>query len=193
MSEYILKGRLITAASDEVIAHGTVIVKDDRIVFAGPSETAPECSGAVLDAGEGTILPGFIDVHAHLTGEEDAGDYADGKMFGDQIVGAVYQAGLLLDAGFTSLRDMSEAGIYVSRGVERGIIRGPKIMPGGKVLSITSGHVDMAPQMTPEQFNQSDQCGNSSAWVRNSSRSVQPEAYLPLPTGSMMCSFLPRS
>lgn len=156
MSEYILKGRLITAASDEVIAHGTVIVKDDRIVFAGPSEKAPECSGEVLDAGEGTILPGFIDVHAHLTGEEDAGDYADGKMFGDQIIGAVYQAGILLDAGFTSLRDMSEAGIYVSRGVERGIIRGPKIMPGGKVLSITSGHVDMAPQMTPEQFNQSD-------------------------------------
>ena len=54
MSEYILKGRLITAASDEVIAHGTVIVKDDRIVFAGPSETAPECSGAA-DAVEGII------------------------------------------------------------------------------------------------------------------------------------------
>ena len=94
----------------------------------------------------GTILPGFIDVHAHLTGDEDAGSFANGQLFGDQLIGAVYQVGLLLDAGFTGIRDMSEAGFYLSRGVERGgNPRPPVSSPAEKVLGITSGHVDMGP------------------------------------------------
>ena len=49
---------------------------------------------------------------------------------------------------------MSENGLYLSRAIERGILRGPKIMPGGKVLGITSGHVDLEPYMTKKFFNQ---------------------------------------
>ena len=100
-----------------------------------------------------TILPGFIDCHAHLQGEEDAGSFAGGNFFGDQLLGAAHQVGLLVDSGFTGIRDMSEAGFYLSRAQERGILRSPRIMPGGKVLSITSGHVDFMPHLTKEEFN----------------------------------------
>lgn len=156
MSALLLKGRMIDVVNGRVIEHAAVLTDGNRILYAGDEKGCPETDAEAIDAGGGTILPGFMDVHAHLTGEENAGSFAGGAMLGDQIVGAVYQAGLLLDAGFTGLRDMSEAGLYVGRGIDRGVIRGPRIVPGGKVLSITSGHVDMHPEQTIEYFNAHD-------------------------------------
>ena len=105
----------------------------------------------------GTILPGFIDVHAHLTGDEDAGSFANGQLFGDQLIGAVYQVGLLLDAGFTGIRDMSEAGFYLSRGVEGGAIRGPPYRPRRKRCWASPPAMSTwGPQMTKEYINAHD-------------------------------------
>ena len=154
MEQILLRGRLIDPLDDQPVEDGALLIEGSRIVYAGTADGCPQTDAAVYNCPPGgSILPGFIDAHAHLSGEEDAGSFADGRMFGDQLVGGVYQLGLLLDAGFTGLRDMSEAGLYLSRGVERGAIRGPRIVPGGKVLSITSGHVDGNPAMTPEYFN----------------------------------------
>ena len=51
---------------------------------------------------------------------------------------------------------MSEAGLYLSRAVDRGILRGPRIMPGGRILGITSGHVDLNPHFSKEFSNMTD-------------------------------------
>ncbi len=157
---FYLRGRVIDGTGAPAIEQGVVAVDGERIVAVGREEDISIPAGSeVYEVEGGSILPGFIDCHAHLTGEEDAGDFANGKLFGDQLVGAVYQAGLLLDAGFTGLRDMSEAGVYVSRGVERGAIRGPRILPGGKLLGITSGHIDDYPYVSKEQANAMDHLG----------------------------------
>ena len=154
---HVLTGRLIDGLSDNAIEKGLVAFENNRILYAGPEEEYVIPEGAeVFSAGNGTILPGFIDVHAHLTGDEDAGYYAEGRLFGDQLIGGVYQLGLLLEAGFTGLRDMSEAGLYLSRGVARGAIRGPRIVPGGRILGITSGHVDFGPVFSKEYVNRHD-------------------------------------
>ena len=157
MDQIYLQGRLIDPLSDTPVEDGAVLIEGNKIVYAGPAKNCPDAEGAKRFSCEGgSILPGFIDVHAHLTGDEDAGSFANGGLFGDQLIGGVHQIGLLLDAGFTGIRDMSEAGLFLSRGVERGAIRGPRIVPGGKVLGITSGHVDMYPQMTKEYYNAHD-------------------------------------
>ena len=156
MSQTLLRGRMVDVKNENVIENAAVLVEDKKIVYAGEAAGCPATDAETFTCPGGTILPGFMDVHAHLVGQEDAGSFANGAMLGDMIVGAVYQAGLLLDAGFTGLRDMSESGLYVSRGVDRGVIRGPRIVPGGKVLSITSGHVDMSPNQTKEYFNAHD-------------------------------------
>ncbi len=152
MYDYIIKGRLIDGVSDTALEGGLIAIEGERIAYAGKASDFAIPDGAeVLNAD--TILPGFIDCHAHLCGTEDAGSFADGNFFGDQLMGAAYQMGLLVDSGFTGIRDMSEAGFYLSRAQERGILRSPRIMPGGKVLSITSGHVDFMPHITKEEFN----------------------------------------
>ena len=154
----LLKGRVIDGVADEALENGAVLVEGERITYAGPLAGCPEAAPGtrVVEAGAGTIMPGFIDVHAHLTGQEDAGGFAGGKLFGDQLVGAVSEASMLLDAGFTGLRDMSLAGVYVSRGVERGAIRGPRIVPGGRILGVTGGHIDLEPWLPKDESNEHD-------------------------------------
>lgn len=151
---YLLKGNVIDAVSDTSLANGMVVVEGEKIIHVGVYDPSwIDDTTEVLEVTDGTILPGFMDCHAHLTGENDAGDYGNGKLFGDQLLGAAYQCGLLLESGFTGIRDMSEAGTYLARAIERGVLRGPKIMPGGKVLGITSGHVDLDMEMTKEESN----------------------------------------
>ncbi len=148
MKKYVLKGRVIDGVSDQALEKGLVCF-GETIDYVGPEQGFDIPADAeVIDVGNGTILPGFIDCHAHLTGEEDSGG---SEFFGDQLLGAAYQMGLLLEAGFTGLREMSEAGLYLSRAVERGILKGPRILPGGKILGITSGHVDAILHL-PKEF-----------------------------------------
>ena len=157
MGHIVLLGRVIDSVSDSALENGAVEIKDSKITYVGPAAGLSYSEDAeVQSVDNGTIMPGFIDCHIHLTGQEDAGSFCGGTFFGDQLLGAAYQVGLLLDAGFTGLRDMSEAGLYLSRAVDRGILRGPRIMPGGRILGITSGHVDLNPHFSKEFSNMTD-------------------------------------
>ncbi len=58
--------RLITMRGDEVIPSGDVVVRDNRIVAVGPSGTVPiPAEARVIDVAGKTILPGYVDIHAH--------------------------------------------------------------------------------------------------------------------------------
>ena len=59
--------RIITMRDNEVIAHGTILVDKNRIVAIGKSDSVSIPSKAKIVNVEGkTIMPGMIDVHAHL-------------------------------------------------------------------------------------------------------------------------------
>ncbi len=63
----VLSGaRLITMRGDEVIPRGDVVVRDNRIVAVGPTGSVAHPEGAeVRDMSGKTILPGYVDIHAH--------------------------------------------------------------------------------------------------------------------------------
>jgi len=61
----VLRGaRVITMKGEEVVENGDVVVKDNRIVSVGPQGAAP-AGARVIDVSGKTIIPGFVDVHAH--------------------------------------------------------------------------------------------------------------------------------
>ena len=85
-------GRLLTMepgrAADGIIENGAVVVVDNRIQRVGPSTEIETPTGArEIDIAGKTILPGFVDLHAHLRAERGmhrnmAWDYLNYLAFG---------------------------------------------------------------------------------------------------------------
>ena len=64
---YVLKAaRMFDGKSNSVTSPGVVIVTDGQIVGVGASAAVP-AGAQVVDLGDATLLPGFIDAHTHLT------------------------------------------------------------------------------------------------------------------------------
>lgn len=133
-------GRYIDVMKEIVIEDGAILVEDKHIVYAGALSDAPltkEYECFLLE--NGTILPGFIDCHAHITGSGD--DYL--AIPKERLVlKAAHDMKVMLDSGFTAARDMTQISAHLKWAVEKGYMDGPHLMPGGQVLSITSGHGD---------------------------------------------------
>jgi len=87
---------------------GIVVVRGDRIVSVGG--TAPP-GARVIDLGDATLLPGFIDAHTHLTLEleKDYYHFVYNRIMRfpaeQALYGALY-ARRTLEAGFTTVRNV---------------------------------------------------------------------------------------
>ena len=58
--------RMFDGKSNALVKPGAVVVTDGKIVAAGTSLAIP-AGAEVIDLGDATLLPGFIDAHTHLT------------------------------------------------------------------------------------------------------------------------------
>lgn len=149
MLQYAIKGRLIDGISNQTVEKGLVVTEGERIVYAGDERgysLSPDTS--VLQLEGGTILPGLIDCHTHVTGSADLIGRSRGHF--DCLLTAARDLGTLLDAGFTYIRDMTVFSGALKRAVANGTVRGPGIVSGGRVLSPTAGHVDHWPHFPAE-------------------------------------------
>ena len=143
--------RLIDGTGAPAINNAIVIVTDNRITAVGDSRSVRVPSGAkVIDLGNATLLPGFIDAHTHLIGRvlgDPEGENAavrDYAAFG-AILG-VNHARETLMAGFTSVRNVGASGpfndVALRKAIEEGWVPGPRMQTAGHSLGITGGHCD---------------------------------------------------
>ena len=69
----LVGARIVTMDGERIIENGTVVVDENRITAVGPSASVSVPAGATrIDVSGRTIIPGIIDVHAHV-GSESAG------------------------------------------------------------------------------------------------------------------------
>jgi imidazolonepropionase-like amidohydrolase len=143
--------RLIDGTGRATIADAAVVVTGDRITAVGPASRVPTPAGAkVVDLGDVTLLPGFIDAHTHVVGrvlgdpEADAAAVKDYSSFGAII--AVAHAERTLMAGFTSIRNVGARGefddVALRKAINDGWVDGPRMQTAGHSLGITGGHCD---------------------------------------------------
>jgi imidazolonepropionase-like amidohydrolase len=142
--------RLIDGTGSAPVADGVVVVTDDRIVAAGRRGSVAEPAGArVIELGDATLLPGFIDAHVHIAGRtlgDPAGDAAAVRDFpATGAILGVENARRTLMAGFTTVRNAGSedfADVALRNAINQGFIVGPRVLASGHAVGITGGHCD---------------------------------------------------
>src|SRR4051795_9882534 len=144
--------RVFTSTSERPLAPGMVIVEGDHIAQVGQNLAVP-VGAQVIDLGDATLLPGFIDAHVHLDMEMGEDWYRDFyqtimRFPAEQAHYAALYARRTLEAGFTTVRDVGSVD-YVSLGlrnaINAGITEGPRMLIANYAISSTGGHADQAP------------------------------------------------
>ncbi|RAU84456.1 amidohydrolase family protein [Pontibacter arcticus] len=123
--------RIITMKGDEVIEGGTIVIDGNRIVAVGKNLTIPK-DAKVIDAAGKTIMPGIVDVHAHM------GTFRNGMS--PQKQWAYYTN---LAYGVTTTHDPSSTTEMVfsqSEAVKSGAMIGPRIYSTGTILYGADGN-----------------------------------------------------
>ena len=115
-----------------------VVVDNERISAVETGSPNGASRDEVVDLDGLTLLPGLIDAHSHfgivsVTGEASPAETA-ARIFRN--------CELALDAGFTTVRDVGGIDGGVAAAVAAGLIKGPRILPSGPILSQRGGHGD---------------------------------------------------
>jgi len=152
--------RMFDGRGERVVSPGVVVVAGGRIVAAGPNAAVP-ASAEVIDLGDATLLPGFMDAHTHLSGEasddwkQDELDALKKSASEQALDASVYAARTLL-AGFTTVRDLG-SGDFIDVGLRNaargGKILGPRMLVAVRGISATGGHCDPTVGYRPDVFD----------------------------------------
>jgi imidazolonepropionase-like amidohydrolase len=138
----------VDVRAGELVTPALIVVDGERIA-AVKNVSAPD-GAKIIDLGDSILMPGMIDVHTHLAFDNTTPGWgtmpvhrtpADFALFGARAARRV------LDAGFTTVRDVSAwpglPDVALARAIERGWVRGPRMFPSGHALGITGGHCDV--------------------------------------------------
>ena len=128
----VITNARIIVGPGQVIEKGAVVVKDGKItaVTAGAAPAAPK-GAKVINATGMTVIAGYIDDHRHIL--QGRGVEAVAKFMKEQAPTRMRE---LLEAGFTTVQSGGDdnAGILeLKRKIERGEIKGPRIITSGQV------------------------------------------------------------
>jgi imidazolonepropionase-like amidohydrolase len=143
--------RLYDGKSASVVSPGVVVVRGDRIAEVGPA-AKPPVGAEVIDLGDATLLPGFIDAHVHLSSEATRDwrkDYLDEMQqpIPEQALATAGFARTTLLAGFTTARDLGSGELLdvgLRNAIQRGLVPGPRMLVSVYALGATGGHCDLS-------------------------------------------------
>ena len=142
----IRAGQLFDGTTEAMRPNVAILIRGGRVEAVGPNITTP-AGATVVDLSSWTVMPGFIDLHTHLTSDPSRG-FTDGQLRNfpgyAAIVGAK-NARLTLLAGFTTVQNVGArefADIALRDAINRGVVPGPRMFTAGKALAITGGHCD---------------------------------------------------
>lgn len=146
-------GKLLAIPGEGVTTKQTLVVENGVITSIKEGFLTAEQLGFVedsirmIDLSEKFVMPGFIDMHTHITGERDPKrNPHEWTTLNDQddAFAAIPYLKATLAAGFTTVRDLGadhENIQAIKRAIQKGILSGPRIIASGFV-GVTGGHGD---------------------------------------------------
>ncbi|MFN7562647.1 MAG: amidohydrolase family protein, partial [Prosthecobacter sp.] len=150
-STLITNGQLIDGTGSAPVPNAAVIVTDGLITYAGPAAEAPPAPDArVIDAKGGTIMPGLIEAHIHLTyfNVTELQDL-DIKFPVEYVtLQSAVNAKTALECGYTSARSggcLHNIDVWMKKAIEEDMIPGPRLSASGREICGAGGLMDWNP------------------------------------------------
>ena len=121
-----------------------VAIEGARITELSPSPIAA-AEADRIDLRGATLMPGLIDAHVHVTAY--TANFTELQRASPFYVASAAAGimGAMLDRGFTTVRDVGGGEFGLARAQAEGLLRGPRLIYGGKAISPTGGHGDVRP------------------------------------------------
>jgi imidazolonepropionase-like amidohydrolase len=146
--------RMFDGKSNALVTKAVVVVQDGKIVDLGSNTSVP-AGAQVIDLGDATLSPGFIDGHTHLT-SDFSGNYNDRRLknldlnVSEQAIKSTINARVTLEAGFTTVRDLGSrfeaspefVDVALRNSIDKGVVIGPRMLVATKGIGATGGHFD---------------------------------------------------
>jgi imidazolonepropionase-like amidohydrolase len=146
-------GTLLAVPGEAPATVQSIIVRNGKIAgiqegYKQASDIQAEGEVRIIDLSDEFVMPGFIDLHVHLSGQAGTGSPLDSvrKTDADSALTAQMYARRTLLGGFTTVRDLGSRGtaIFALRdAIKAGKIAGPKIIAAGESITPTGGHGDI--------------------------------------------------
>ncbi len=146
--------RLFDGKSKALTTNGVVIVQGTTIIDAGTNLPIPQAA-QVIDLGDATLSPGFMDAHTHLT-FDFSGNFNERRLklletnVSELALMATPNARVTVEAGFTTVRDLGSrfegshdfVDVALRNAIAKGIIAGPRMLVATYGIGATGGHFD---------------------------------------------------
>jgi imidazolonepropionase-like amidohydrolase len=162
---YAIKaGKLVDPEKGTTETNQIILVRGKKIESVGPNLAIPS-DAKVIDLSKSTVLPGLFDAHTHLcmttkTNRDGTSYYLTTLMDPTpyRAIEGVANARDMLAAGFTTVRDVGNAGNYADtalrEAIERGLVPGPTMINAGRIIAPYGGQFHLQPEKrelaTPE-------------------------------------------
>jgi imidazolonepropionase-like amidohydrolase len=138
---------LVDPASGKVETAKTLVIQDGKVARIADGYIS-EPGGKVVDLKTSFVLPGLIDSHVHITGQQNPNarlEEVTQSAAEQAMVGARYARKTLM-AGFTTVADLggdNEAVFALRKATALGDVPGPRIIAAGSAISVHGGHGDV--------------------------------------------------
>src|SRR5881409_535042 len=146
--------RMFDGKSKALVQNGIVVVQGDKIVDVGSNLSVPD-GARLIDLGDATLSPAFMDAHTHLT-LDYSGDYNQRRLHeldlnvSEQAILATRYARATVEAGFTTVRDLGSrfvvskefVDVALRNSINKGVIVGPRMLVATYGIGATGGHFD---------------------------------------------------
>ena len=169
---HIRAARMFDGQSNTLVQNVIVTVDGGKIVAIARDQQPP---ASVIDLGDVTLMPGFIDSHTHIA--LHAGDY-DAQILREtpefRAIQATLSARKTLAAGITTIRDLGNEGagyadLALRDAVARGMVEGPRVLAAIRPVTSTGSYrlTGYAPHVaTPPLSSAADGVGEVRKEVR---------------------------
>ena len=160
-------GHLIAIPGQPTQSQMTLVIVNnsiDRIIsgYESPQDLNLDTSTTVIDLKDKWVVPGLIDCHTHLTGQNLPASERMRRTLQEteahSAIDAVANAQRTISAGFTTVRNVGSGGsvgLALRDRINQGVVPGPRMFVSGPALSVTGGHGDgtnsLSPALRPQQ------------------------------------------